>query len=68
MILTVDAGSRSQVGAMVVEAWKYGIEVEKLHGNQLELTCTYDDKLNRYMSKFPNVKILHTELIKEVGI
>jgi hypothetical protein len=66
VILTVDAGSRQTAGSMIVEAWKHGIEVEKLTDHQLEFTCAYDEKMLRFMAKYPNVHILHKELIKEV--
>jgi hypothetical protein len=65
-IVTIDAGSRQTAGAIMVEAWKHGIEVEMLHDNQMELTCAYDDKLNRVIGKYAGVKVLHTELIKEI--
>ena len=44
-IVTIDAGSRQTAGALMVEAWKHGVEVEMLHDNQMELTCAYDDSL-----------------------
>lgn len=68
MIITLDAGSTKNVGSIIVEAWKHGVEVERLTDNQLELTCGRDDKLESLISKFPSIKILHKELIKEVGI
>jgi|APCry1669192319_1035405.scaffolds.fasta_scaffold00065_42 hypothetical protein len=66
-IVTIDAGSRQTAGSIIMESWKHGIEVEKLYGNQLELTCAHDDKLNRVLSRFADIKVLHTELIKEVA-
>ena len=65
-IYTVDAGSRQTAGAIMVEAWKHGIEVETLYDNQLELTCAYDDKLDRVVNKYKGVTILHRELVKEI--
>lgn len=65
-IVTVDAGSRQTAGALMVEAWKHGVEVEMLHNNQMELTCAYDDKLNKVIGKYQGVKVLHTELLKEI--
>jgi hypothetical protein len=65
-IVTIDAGSRQTAGALMVEAWKHGVEVEMLHDNQMELTCAYDDKMNKVLSKYKGVKVLHTELIKEI--
>ena len=66
MILTIDAGSRSAYGAVIMDAWKHGIEVEKLQDYQLELTCAYDTKMEGLIKRHPYVKILHQELIKEV--
>lgn len=63
-IVTIDAGRN--VGAIVVECWKHGIEVEKLSGNQLELTSAYDDKLDVILNRF-SPHILHKELIKEAS-
>jgi hypothetical protein len=65
-IVTIDAGSRQTAGALMVEAWKHGVEVEMLHDNQMELTCAYDDKMNKVLGKYKGVKVLHTELIKEI--
>lgn len=66
MIVTLDAGSRQTAGAIMVEAWKHGIEVENLYDNQLELTCAYDDKLNKVINKYKGIKVLHVELVKEI--
>jgi hypothetical protein len=65
-IVTIDAGSRQTAGALMVEAWKHGVEVEMLHDNQMELTCAYDEKLNKVIGKYQGVKVLHTELLKEI--
>lgn len=65
-IVTIDAGSRQTAGALMVEAWKHGVEVEMLHDNQMELTCAYDDKMNKILNKYKDVKVLHTELVKEI--
>jgi hypothetical protein len=65
-IVTIDAGSRQTAGALMVEAWKHGVEVEMLHDNQMELTCAYDDKMNVVLNKYKGIKVLHTELIKEI--
>ena len=67
MIVTLDAGSRQTAGSIVVEAWKHGIEVEKLYGNQLELCGGDDVRIEKLISRFPSVIILHTEKIKEVS-
>ena len=67
MIVTIDAGSKQQIGSIVVEAWKLGVEVEQLTGTQLELTAAEDMRLARLISRFPSAKILHTEKIKEVS-
>ena len=66
MIITVDAGSHAGVGAMVFDAWKYGIEVEELVGNQLELWSGNDVKIEDLIKRHPYAKILHTELVKEI--
>jgi hypothetical protein len=66
-IVVIDAGSRQTAGAVIFEAWKYGVEAERLYDNQIELTCSYDDKLDRVINKFKGVKVLHKELIKEVS-
>ena len=66
MILTIDAGSRSNYGSIIMDAWKHGIEVEKLNDYNLELTCAYDEKMAGLIKRHPYVKILHQELIKEV--
>ena len=66
MILTIDAGSRSNYGSIIMDAWKHGIEVEKLNDYNLELTCAHDDKMDGLIKRHPSAKILHTELIKEV--
>ena len=66
MIVTVDAGTRELAGAMIIEAWKLGIETEKLYGHQLEFTCARDEKVTGLLKKFPSAKILHTELVKEI--
>ena len=68
MILTVDAGSRQMTGAIIFEAWKYGIEVEHLHTFQVELCCANEEKLDTILNKFPSVKVLHRELIKEISL
>jgi hypothetical protein len=68
MILTIDAGSRGAQGSIIMEAWKVGVEVEKLTGNHLELISADEDRLGRLIKKFPNVTILHRELVKEVSI
>lgn len=66
MIITVDTGSSSNYGAVIMDAWMHGIEVEKLDGYQLELTCGNDTKMDGLIKRHPYVKILHKELIKEV--
>ena len=66
MIITLDAGSRSNYGAVIMDAWKHGIEVEKLQDYQLELTCAHDTKMEGLIKRHPYAKILHTELVKEV--
>lgn len=65
-VVVIDAGSRQTAGAVIVEAWKHGIEVENLDGFQLELTSAYDTKLDLVLSKFNSVTILHKELLKIV--
>ena len=65
-IVVIDAGSRQTAGAVIMEAWKHGIEVETLHDNQIELTCSYDNKLDSVLSKFNSIKILHKELVKVI--
>lgn len=66
-IVVVDAGSRQTAGAVIMEAWKYGVEAERLHDNQIELTSSYDNKLDIVVNKFKNVKVLHRELLKEIN-
>ena len=66
MIVTLDAGSRSTYGSIIMDAWKHGIEVEKLNDYNLELTCAHDDKMDGLIKRHPSAKILHSELIKEV--
>ena len=66
MIVTLDAGSRGTYGAIIMDAWKHGIEVEKLNDYNLELTCAHDDKMDGLIKRHPSAKILHSELIKEV--
>jgi hypothetical protein len=66
VIVTLQAESRSQVSSITVEAWKYGIEIEHLNDNQIELTCAHDTKMEGLIKRFPSAKILHTELVKEV--
>lgn len=66
MILTLDAKSRSTYGSIVMDAWKHGIEVEKLDGYKLELTCAHDIKMEGLISRHPSATILHQELVKEV--
>ena len=66
MIITIDAGSRQVAGSVIMDAWKHGIEVEKLDGNMLELTCAQDEKMAGLIKRHPNVIILHRELVKEV--
>ena len=66
MIITIDAGSRSTYGAIIMDAWKHGIEIEKLNDYNLELTCAHDDKMDGLIKRHPSAKILHRELIKEV--
>ena len=65
-IVVVDAGSHQTAGAVIMEAWKYGVEAERLYDNQIELTSAYDNKLDIVVNKFKGVKVLHKELIKEV--
>lgn len=64
-IVVVDAGSHQTAGAVIMEAWKYGVEAERLHDNQIELTSSYDGKLDAVVNKFKGVKVLHKELLKE---
>lgn len=66
-IVVVDAGSHKTAGAVIMEAWKYGVEAERLHDNQIELTSSYDNKLDLVVNKFKGVTILHKELLKEVS-
>ena len=66
MILTIDAKSRSNYGAVIMDAWQHGIEIEKLHGYQLELSCATDEKIAGLIKRHPDVIILHRELVKEV--
>lgn len=66
MILTIDAQSRSNYGSIIMDAWKHGIEIEKLDGFRLELTCANDDKMAGLIKRHPHVTILHRELVKEV--
>lgn len=66
MIVTLDAKSRSTYGSIIMDAWKHGIEVEKLQDYQLELTCAYDGKMEDLIKRHPSATILHTELVKEV--
>jgi hypothetical protein len=65
-IITVDAGSRQTAGAVIFEAWKYGVEAEHLHNYQIELCSANEEKLDLIVNKFKGVKVLHKELIKEV--
>lgn len=66
MIVVLDAGSRSAVGSIMVDAWKHGVEAEPLHDHQIELTSAYDTKMEGLIKRHPYAKILHTELVKEV--
>jgi hypothetical protein len=66
MIVTLQAASRQQVGSIMVEAWKYGVEAEHLHDHQIELTSAHDTRMRDLISKFPSARILHTELVKEI--
>ena len=66
MIVTLNANSRSTYGSIIMDAWKHGIEIEKLDGYNLELTCAHDHKMTGLINRHPYVKILHQELIKEV--
>mgnify|MGYP006282730605 CR=1 FL=1 len=66
MIITIDAKSRSTYGAVIMDAWKHGIEIEKLQGYQLELSCAIDEKIAGLIKRNPDVIILHRELVKEV--
>ena len=65
-IVTVDAGSRQVAGALMMEAWKHGIEVEHLNDNQVELCSGNEEKLDLIINKYKGVKVLHRELIKEI--
>jgi hypothetical protein len=65
-LVTIDAGSRLVAGAVIFEAWKYGVEVESLQDYQVELCCADELKLDLILNKYPSVKVLHRELIKEV--
>ena len=58
MIITVDTGSPQAAGAVIMSAWKHGIEVERLTGNQLELWCGDDVRIENLIKRFPSVKIL----------
>ena len=66
-IVTVDAGSRQMAGAVIFEAWKYGMDVEQLQDYQIELCCANEEKLDLILNKFKSVKVLHRELIKEAS-
>ena len=66
MILTVDTGSRSTYGAVIMDAWAHGIEIEKLDGYNLELCSADEERLAGLIKRNPSVTILHRELIKEV--
>jgi hypothetical protein len=65
MIVVVDAGSQQIAGAMMMQAYMYGIEVEKLYDNQLEFWSADDERLERFLTKYPS-KVLHRESIKIV--
>lgn len=65
-VVVIDAGSRQTAGAVIMEAWKFGIDVERLHDNQIELTSAYDNKLDLVVNKFKGVKVLHKELLKVI--
>lgn len=67
MIVVLDAGSRQTAGAVIMEAWKYGVEAERLHDNQIELTTAYDDKMDAVLNKFKSINILHREKVKIVN-
>ena len=66
MIITIDAGHAR--GSIIVDAWKHGIEVEKLSGTQLELCSGNDMKIENLIKRYPSAKILYTEKIKEISI
>jgi hypothetical protein len=66
-VITLDAGSRRKAGAVIFEAWKYGIEVEQLNDFQIELTSANEEKLDLIVNKFSGLTILHKELLKEVS-
>jgi hypothetical protein len=66
-VVVIDAGSRQTAGAVIMEAWKFGIDVERLHDNQIELTSAYDNKLDLVVNKFKGVKVLHKELLKVIA-
>lgn len=66
-IVVVDAGSRQKAGAIIMEAWKHGVEAERLHDNQIELTTAYDDKMDSVLGKFDSLNILHIEKFKVVN-
>lgn len=67
MILTVDAGSPQTRGAILMDAWKHGVEVENLVGYQLEIWGGDERRIMDLISRHPSAKILHKELVKEVG-
>lgn len=64
-IVIIDCGNPAYVSGVVVEAWKHGVEVERLSGSQLELSCGRAEKIDLVINKYP-VKILHEELAKLV--
>jgi hypothetical protein len=67
MIVNVECDTKRLAGAVMMEAWKYGVEVEQLHGLQLELTSADEERIERIIKRFPSVKVLHSELFKTVG-
>ena len=50
MIVVVDAGSQQVAGAMMMQAYMHGIEVEKLYDNQLEFWSADDERLERFLT------------------
>ena len=66
MIVTVDTVSRSNYGAVIMDAWKHGVEIEKLNDYNLELCCGDDKRIEDLIKRHPSVKILHKEKVKEV--
>lgn len=64
MVVTIKPANKRDMNSFIMEAWKHGVEVQRMAGDMLEFTG-YEDKINFVIEKYP-ATIIHKELSKIV--